>query len=306
MKSKNIIEITDFTQKELSHLLQRTLYFKKHEKKIFSFLKNKRVGLLFDSASLRTKLTFEIATHKLGGFPYFVDINAITHEDGIARESYEDIVDTLDKFVDVYVVRDYSQNILNVLKRKTSPPIINGFSITGHPSQALADLSTILYKKKTLETLQICTVCPSNGSGVMESFIYGVLMLGGNITMITPTGKFLGKNKNFFDVIKNLSGQLHITNKVDPTISTMDVLYVDEWWFHSPKFLQKKPPQKYRVDSTFLKNAKEDIMILHCLPAHHDREISHEVFNSPNSAVFEEAEFRVYSAMALLEYLSKG
>jgi len=303
---KNILEVTDLIKKELEQLIKRTLYFQKNKKKTFSILKGKKIGLLFDSASLRTKFSFEIASHNLGGFPYFVPLKTITNEnDGTEREIYEDIIDTLDRFVDCYVVRDYSRKVLSVLVRKDNPPLINGFSEVGHPSQALADISVIALKKRDLTKLNICAVCPSTGSGVIESFAYAILLLGGNITLITPTGKFKGKNKDFHQQTKKLKGKLTITKSPEEIVSKADVLYVDEWWENIPNFTRKKPPKKYQVTKEFLKKSKKDLIILHCLPAHHDREIAKDVFYSKKSIVFEEAEFRIYSAMALLEFLLK-
>lgn len=307
MQKRNIIEITDLSNKELLNLINRTLYFSKNIHKTFTTLKSKRIGLVFDSASLRTKVAFEIASHKLGAFPYYVQIDSVTHEldKTTPRECFEDIIDTLDRFVDAYVVRDYSQNILNVLKRKNNPPIINGFSLIGHPSQALADVSVLISKSKDIKKTNICCVLSSNGSGIIESFCYAVLLLGGNITFITPNGKLIPKNKDFFDNIKKMRGKLTITKEGQSTIKKADVLYVDEWWQNKPNFLDIKPPKEYRVNQEFLKGHKENLMILHCLPAHHNREISKDVFYSKNSIVFDEAEFRVYSAMALLEFLLK-
>jgi len=304
MKSKNILEVTDFSVDEFTKLIKRSLYFKKHWGKKYSILQGKRIGLLFDAASLRTKLSFEIATHTLGGFPYFVDIDSITHEKGVPRGSYEDIIESLDKFVDAYVIRDYSQNLITVLKRKTFPPIVNGFSVTGHPSQAIADVTVIIEQKGDLTKLNICGVCPATGSGVIESFVYAVLLLGGNITLITPTGRFKGKNSDFLTTVEGLQGTLTITDNPKKVIPSADVLYVDEWWYPGSEFLTKKPSKKYQVDSTFLKHSKENLIVLHCLPAHHEREISEEVIRSDKSIVFEEAQFRIYSAMALLEYVA--
>lgn len=306
MKKRNILEITDLSQKELLHLIGKTVYYSKNIHKNFNILKGKRIGLVFDSASLRTKVSFEIASHKLGAFPYYVQINTVTHEfDKTPRESFEDIVDSLDRFVDAYVVRDYSQNILNVLKRKNNPPVINGFSLTGHPSQALADISVLVSKGVNIKKANICAVLPSNGSGIIESFCYAVLMLQENITLITPNGKFEPKNKDFFANIKNMKGKLKITKEVHNTMKDCDVLYVDEFWTNKKNFIKDKIPKGYQVNSEFLKGHKKNLMIMHCLPAHHNREISEEVINSKNSIVFDEAEFRVYSAMALLEFLLK-
>lgn len=304
MIDRNILEITNFSKKELQEMITRALFFSKTKKRHFSILNGKRIGLLFDSNSLRTKLSFEIATHTLGGVPYYIDTKSVTHEvDGTPREVFEDIMETLDKFVDGYVIRDYSRKLVDVAIRKTFPPFLNGFSVVGHPSQSLADLSAIISKGKDIETCNICVVCPSSGSGVIESFIYGVLILGGSVTIITPNGRFKGKNKDFYDVVKQLNGRLKITDNGPDTMKKADVLYVDEWWDNSPDFIKKKPPKRFQVDKDFLKTSKPDLIILHCLPAHHNREISKEVFYSKRSIVFDEARFRIYSAMALLEYM---
>lgn len=308
MKHKNIQEITDFTPKELQKLIKETIKFKKSPLRKKRKLKNKRIGLMFDANSLRTKLSFETAAHYLGASTYFIDSKSVTHEkDGTKRETYEDITDTLDRMVDMYVVRDYSQELLEVLQRKNYPPIINGFCQIGHPSQALADLSVIKWKKKKLHKLTYVGICPSTGSGVMESFIYGVLLLGESITIITETGKFFGKNKDFNDQVTKLSnnfgGSLTVTAEIKDVIAKADILYVDEWWENNENFL-KKDIGALRVDSNLLKNTKKDLSILHCLPAHPGREITEDVMRSPQSLIFDEAEFRIYSAMALLAYLA--
>lgn len=301
--SNNILEITDFSQKELVSLIKEAVAYKKNIHRHKSALTGKRVCLLFDSSSLRTRLSFESAMHLLGGSTYFVDTDSVLHEkDGTPREIYEDIIDTLDRMVDAYVVRDYSQNMLEVLKRKQYPPIINGFCQIGHPSQALADISVTAWKKNTWK-LNYIGVCPPEGSGVMESFVYAVLLLGQNVTLITPTGSIIGKNYGFHKTVKMLSkygGKLTITTDIHNSMKTADVLYVDEWWENKKDFL-KRQIGKYQVNKAFLKNAKKNIVILHCLPAHPDREIAKDVMRMPQSIIFDQAEFRVYSAMALLK-----
>ncbi len=308
MLHKNILEITDFSQKELKQRIEEALAFKKNIHRKKHALNGKRVCLLFDSSSLRTRISFESATHLLGGDTYFITTQSVTHEnDGTKREVYEDIIESLDRMVDCYVVRDYSQELLHVLIRKDFPPFINGFCQVGHPSQALADLSVIAWKKGTTN-LHYVGVCSTAGSGVMESFVYAVLLLGGQITLITPTGTFVGKNKDFHKVTKELikkyKGKLSITKEIHPVMKEADILYVDEWWEPTKYYLQKKMGT-YKVDAAFLKHAKRSLSIMHALPAHHGREISKEVFYSPQSIIFDQAEFRVYSAMSLLCYLSE-
>ncbi len=307
MSSRNIVEITDFNQDELLSIIEKSLKFKKNNHRSPKALEGKKVGLLFDSNSLRTRISFESAAYLLGGDSYFVDIDTVTNEkDGTPRETYEDIIETLDRMVDCYVIRDYSQKILEVIRRKDDPPFINGFCQTGHPSQALADLAVIKWKKGTTKGLNYTAVCDTSGSGVIESFIYGVLMLGESITIITPTGKLIGKNKDFKKTITNLekqyNGKLNVTNEITSTIKNADVLYVDEWWEDDPDFLKKKIG-KYKVDDKFLAGSKKDLAILHCLPAHPEREITKEIMYGPRSIIFDQAEFRVYSAMSLLNFI---
>ena len=142
----------------------------------------------------------------------------------------------------------------------------------------------------------------------MESFVYGVLLLGQSVTLITETGKFNGKNADFFSQVEHLckkyGGTLRITQNPKEIIAQADVLYVDEWWENSPNYLDRELGE-YKVDKNFLKGAKKSLSILHCMPVHQGREISAEVMRSDQSLIFDEAEFRVYSAMALLAYLKK-
>ncbi|EKD75986.1 MAG: ornithine carbamoyltransferase [uncultured bacterium] len=309
MKSKNIIEVTDFSQSEWIRLIQQAIKYKKNSHRTPNLLKRKRIGLVFDSNSLRTRLSFETATHLLGGTSYFIDVHNITHEkDGTKRESYEDIIDTMDRMIDVYVLRDYSQEMFAVFKRKSYPPFINGFCQVGHPSQALADLSVITWKKKRYNNLNYVGVCPAAGSGVMESFVYALLLLGQSITLITETGKFIGKNKDFHLQVKRLcaahGGKFHSTKNIKEPVATADVLYVDEWWENTPNFLKRKIGV-FKVNQKFLQNAKKDVAIMHCMPAHPGREISLEVMRSKQSIIYDQAEFRMYSAMALLSYLQR-
>lgn len=309
MKAKNLIEVTNFSRKEWSHLIDETIKFKKKPHRKEKLLNHKRIGLVFDDNSLRTRLSFETAAHLLGGTTYFIDVYNVTHEkDGTKRETFEDIIDTMDKMVDVYVVRDYSQQIFNVFTKKSYPPFINGFCTVGHPSQALADLSVIKWEKGTNKNLSYVGVCPGTGSGVMESFVYGVLLLGQSITLITETGKFKGKNTDFYIQVMRLTkqhgGRLTLTKNPESIVAQADVLYVDEWWENKPDYLKRKIG-KYKVDEKFLKNSKKDLSILHCLPAHPGREIASDVMRSDQSLIFDQAEFRVYSAMALLSYLKK-
>jgi len=300
----NLVSIKDLSKEELLNLVERTIYFSSKNKS--NSLSDKRVALLFSESSLRTKVAFEIASQMLGGAVVSLSLPNVTKEfDNTPREDILDIVKSLERWVDVIVVRDYTGKSLKILLENSKLPIIDGFCIKDHPTQTIADLSLIKNKFEDIKNLKVCFVGPSKGSAIMESFAYGAVMLGIKLTFLIAAKEYNPKNKDFFEIINKLEekfcGKLEITDEKNVALNNAKVLYVDEWWENSQNFLKMKMG-KLKVDKEFLKEAPEDIKIMHYLPAHHEREISKEVLHSEKSIVFDQAEFRLYSAMASLEF----
>ncbi|OGF33392.1 hypothetical protein A2533_04705 [Candidatus Falkowbacteria bacterium RIFOXYD2_FULL_35_9] len=301
----NLLEIQSLNKTQLTALINRSIDFSKNKKQ--QLLKNKRLALLFSEVSLRTKMSFKIGMQLLGGIATTVSIPHLTKEfDGTNREDFLDILKSLEGWVDAFVIRDYTGKLLEMSLKHTNLPIIDGFCGLNHPTQTIADLAIIQKEFKKIKNLKICCVCPPFGSGVMESFAYGGIIMGADIYFLTPESKYSSKNKSFNKKIKALGkkwgGKLTITTDIKVALSDAKILYVDEWWKNTKNFLDIKLG-KLKVDNAFLQNALPNIKIMHYLPAHHDREITKEILHSKKSIAFEQAEFRLYSAMASLEYI---
>lgn len=301
----NLLNIHDLNKEILSKIVERAIVFSSKEH--FNTLKNKRITLLFSEVSLRTKISFEIAAQLLGGIAVSISIPDFTKEfDGTPREDFLDIIKSLEGWSDSFVIRDYTKKYLDLTLKVSKLPIIDGFCGLDHPTQTIADLAIIRKELGKIEGIEICCICPEFGSGIMESFAYGALLMGATINFLVPNGDYSPKNKSFFKIIQNItknsSGKLNITPDKKQALEKADILYVDEWWQNNPDFL-KINLGKLKVDKSFLENAPKNIRIMHYLPAHHEREITKEVLHSNKSIAFKQTEFRLCSAMASLEYI---
>tara|TARA_Y100000310_G_C20675761_1_gene812937 strand:+ start:145 stop:1071 length:927 start_codon:yes stop_codon:yes gene_type:complete len=302
---KNLLSISDIEQKTLSKIIDRVVLFS--SKGNFNTLKNKKIALLFSEVSLRTKISFEIATQLLGGIAVSISIPHLTKEfDGTPREDFLDILKSLEGWVDGFVVREYSGKYLEKTLKNSKLPVIDAFCGKNHPSQTIGDLSIIKKKFGELKGIKVCCICPPFGSGIMESFAYGCIIMGMDVRFLSPKGEYKPKNKDFLNKIKKLQekykGNFRILENKKDALRNAKILYVDEWWKNSPEFL-KIQMNGFKVDDKFLELVPDETKIMHYLPAHHDREISKEILHSNKSIAFEQAEFRLYSAMASLEFI---
>ena len=304
---KHILEITDLSREQLEDLIKETQRFAFTEKETNTLLKNKSVRLIFDSNSLRTKASFERATDLMGGHHYFHEIaDLVKEKDGTPREDVRDVIRSLDMLgTNVYVIRDYSRKFLETAVKTTNTPIINGFSITGHPSQIIADLA-IFKKNKEYMKFDYASIVPNWGSGDVESFTYGVLMLGENITLITPNANYNPINENFFqkvdELTKRYGGKFKVTASTD-VVKEVDVLYGDEWWKPGVDINDVPVPKEYQINSELIKNTKRFLSVSHYQQAHRGREITNEVMERHKFTIEPQTQMRLFSAMSLLDYV---
>ena len=302
---KNLLSISDIEKTTLSKIIDRAILFS--SKETFNKLKNKKIALLFSEVSLRTKISFEIAIQLLGGIAVSVSIPHLTKEfDGTPREDFLDILKSLEGWVDGFVIREYGGKYLEKTLKTSKLPVIDAFCGKNHPSQTIADLAIIKKKFGELKGIKICCICPPFGSGIMESFAYGGIIMGMDVRFLTPKGEYKPKNQDFINKItklqKKYKGNFRILENKKDALRNAKILYVDEWWKNSPEFL-KIQMNGFKVDDNFLELVSKETKIMHYLPAHHEREISKEILHSNKSIAFEQAEFRLYSAMASLEYI---
>jgi ornithine carbamoyltransferase len=302
IRTKNLFSIKNIDFLNLNLLVNRTLYYSLNKPE--EILKGKRVALVFSETSLRTKIAFELAAKILGAVTSYVEIPKVMKEvDGTPREDYVDVIKCLNRWFDAIVIRDYSKLYFESAKKFANLPIIDCFCGNDHPTQTIADLAII---KKYKEKATVCCICPNTGSAIMESFVYGAVIMGIKVRMLVPNREYKSKNKDFFQSIrileKTYGGTLKITNNKKDATRKADFLYVDEWWENSPDFL-KRNIGDYQCNKQLLDLSPQQIRVMHYLPAHHDREITKEVLHSKSSIAFEQAEFRLYSALASLEYI---
>ena len=299
---RDFTKLLDINKDEGSYLLGRTAFLKKMRVsgKEHKPLKNKNLAMIFEKASTRTRVSFEVGIRDLGGHPIYMSAS----ETQIGRgEPIKDTARVLSRYADAVMIRTYSQNNVDELARWASVPVINGLSDLYHPCQILADLFTILETKGTIANAKIAYV--GDGNNVANSWIEAAILFGLNLSVATPKGykpdqallKKAKKANSFF-----------ITNDPIEAVKEADVINTDVWASmgqESEKEERKKAFEGYRVDKKLLKHAKKNVIVLHCLPAYRNEEIAEDVFEKFSKVIFTQAENRLHAQKALLEWLIK-
>ena len=299
LKTKDLLTLAELTPKEFSGLIDYSIKLKKDlkNKKNHIELKNKTLTMIFQKPSTRTRVSFETGMYQLGGHA----INLSSNDMQLSRgESVEDTAKTLSRYSDCIMARVYDHNLLEVLSKHASIPIINGLSDSFHPCQILADFMTIKEKKKKFKGLKIAWI--GDGNNVCNSMIYGAALSGASMSIATPKGFTPEKT-----VVKESENLTEITLTTDPTIAAKnaDVVVTDTYSsIHNddPKRIQEFLP-KFQVNPKLMKFAKKNAIFLHCLPAKREQEVTSSVIDGPQSVVWDEAENRLHTQKALLASL---
>ncbi|MGC8976507.1 MAG: ornithine carbamoyltransferase [Candidatus Ratteibacteria bacterium] len=297
---RDFLKIKDLKAEEIYRIFDITKNFKKlrKEKKITENLKNLTIGLLFFKPSTRTRISFEVAIHELGGYSIYLDAEKTQISRG---ESLKDTARVISRYIDGIIIRTYSQDEIEKFAEYAEIPVINALTDLYHPVQILCDLFTIYEKKKTFENLKITYI--GDGNNVCNSLIEGCDLLGIEIRVSCPD-EYRPDEK----VIKNLKNKNILKISSDPYafIEDADVIYTDTWVSmgdEQEKEKRIKIFQKYQVNKKLLKKAKKDFMFMHCLPAHRGHEVTGEVIDGPNSIVIDQAENRLHCQKGLLSFI---
>ena len=297
LSKKNFLSSLDMSNEETNHILDIA---KKIKNKDFDYhLKNKVLGLIFDKASTRTRVSFQVAMSKLGGTS--IDLNPNTSQIG-RGEPIKDTARVLSRYCDVLAIRTFKQKDLEEYAKWSTKPVINALTDQEHPCQALADFLTIKEEFNDFENVVLTFI--GDGNDVANSLILCGALLGIEVRIACPKGyepnpsivkRALGicKKKNF----------LKINN--DPLIAARgaNVLYTDVWSSmgeENQKENKDKDFNGFTIDKNLIKVARNEAIILHCLPAYRTKEITDEVIDSRNSRIFEQAENRMHVQQALL------
>ena len=302
LKGKNFLSVDDLSQEELGEVLKTSEEAKRKYKsgEAWQPLMGKSLALVFQKPSNRTRMSFEIGMWQLGGKAIYVSPQEI--ELG-KRESIADVARVLSRYVDGIVARTYAHADIEGLGSYASVPVINGLSDYEHPCQCLGDLLTVLEKKGKLEGLKLAYL--GDGNNVAHSLIFGAAKTGLNISLATPPGyepspEIVKKAK---DEAAKTGSSIQLTQDPMEAASGADVLYTDVWASMGQEeehAHRVKVMQPYQLNGKLLSKAKNNVSVMHCLPAHRGEEITEEVIEGPHSVVFDQAENRLHAQKALL------
>ena len=307
LKGKNFINLEDFTKDELLGLLDFAAKLKKKtkRKKNLDILKNKNLVMYFSKPSLRTRLSFEIGMKKLGG-----ETSVIKQDEIILgkRESIEDTARVISKYADGVTIRTFAHNDVELFAKYSSIPVVNALTDLSHPCQIMADLLTLKETFNTLKGLKIAYV--GDGNNVVNSLMTACSILGIDISVATPLG--YEPDKNVSDIAKKIAQKSgsHIEILQDPIEAAKGVnaFYTDVWTSMGQEAEYEKRKEifkNYQINEELMKHTNKNAIILHCLPAHKGEEITKDVFEKYQKAIFDEAENRMYAQMAILATIMK-
>ena len=299
---KHLLTLADLAKDEFEAFFKRAIELKAKQKKGTAgpVLTGKGLGLLFDKPSTRTRVSFEAAMIQLGGTPLFIS----SKDTQMSRaEPIKDTARVLSRYLDALAIRTFSQAVIREFAESSSIPVINALTDAYHPCQVLSDLMTVLEHKGSLENLKIAWV--GDGNNMAQSWINAAGVLGFELHLACP--------ENYFPDSQILSAaaqkpNARITLNADPiaAVKDADVVNTDVWASMGQEAEQqarKKIFTSFQVNAALLENAAKDVIILHCLPAHREEEITEEVLEGPRSVVWDQSENKLHMHKAILDIL---
>ena len=299
---KHLLKLKDLTSDEIFGILNladQLKYERKNNVK-HPYLEGKKLGMIFQKSSTRTRVSFEAGMYELGGYALFLSDRDLQIGRG---EPIKDTIRVLSRYLDGIMIRTFAQKDVEDLAKYGSIPIINGLTDYCHPCQVLADLMTIREYKGSFKGLKMCFV--GDGNNMANSLIVGCIKTGMEIAIACPDDY-----RPDADLIcwAKENGKITVTSDVKAAAEGADVLYTDVWASmgqEGEKAAREKIFRGYCIDDTLMKLAEKDAMVLHCLPAHRGEEITEEVFEAHADEIFDEAENRLHAQKAVLCKLLK-
>lgn len=303
---KDLVSIKDLSIVDIKEIFTLTDKLKKNKAKFSKVLAGKTVALIFQKPSNRTRVSFEVGMFQLGGNSLYLAPNEINL--GV-RESIADVAKTLSRYIDGIILRTFEHKNCLEMAKCASVPVINGLSDFSHPCQALADLYTVKEKLKSLKGVTLAYV--GDGNNVCNSLLFICAKLGVNMNVGCPKGyepdsAVLNDSKGIGDVT---GAGIKLFNDPISAVKSADVIYTDVWASMGQEDEAKKRKEAFKdfqVNKDLVQVAKENALIMHCLPAHRGEEITGEVLDSKNSVVFDQAENRMHVQKAILIKLLKN
>jgi ornithine carbamoyltransferase len=295
---RDFTSIRNLTGEEIEFLLEKALEMKRAGKSYEKSLTGCTLGLLFEKASTRTRVSFESAMYRLGGQTLFLS----SRDTQLSRgEPVKDTARVLARYLDGLAIRTYSQGLVEEMAEWADIPVINALSDKYHPCQVLSDLMTVKEKKGKLDGLRIAWV--GDGNNMANSWINAARTLGFQLALACPSG--YGPDG---DVLSGAGENIRVTADPREAVSGADVINTDVWASMGQEGQQEERVRifkDFQVNEGLVKLGSPGAIVMHCLPAHRGEEITDEVLEGPQSVVFDQAENKMHLHQAMLEWLMK-
>ena len=301
MKARHFLQFKDFTREEFEHLFVRTRWIKNEFKSYRQYwpLIDRTLVMIFEKQSTRTRLSFEAGMHQLGGAAIFLS----TRDSQLGRgEPVEDAAQVISRMCDIVMIRTFEQEIVERFAGHSRVPVINGLTNEYHPCQILGDIYTYIEHRGSITGRTVAWIGDSNN--VCNTWLQAAEVFDFNVHVSTPPGYEIEPERagvhgthfeEFADPMKAAKGAHLVTTDVWTSMG-----------FEAENAARKRDFEDWQVDPEMMKAARKDALFMHCLPAHRGEEVAAKVIDGKQSVVWDEAENRLHTQKALIEFLLLG
>lgn len=295
---KHLLKLLDLSTEEITDILNLADQLKYEQKHGIphNILKGQTLGMIFQKSSTRTRVSFETGMYQLGGQALFLSSRDLQIGRG---EPVQDTARVLSRYLSGIMIRTFAQKEVEDLAEYGSIPIINGLTDYCHPCQVLADLQTVREHKNKLDGLKFCYI--GDGNNMANSLTVGALKVGMSVSLGCPEGYF--PDQTIIDFAKQYPGKFQIISNPVEAAADADVVYTDVWASMGQEGEAAKRREVfkgYQINDAVMASAKTDAMVMHCLPAHREEEITAKVFEQHADEIFDEAENRLHAQKAVM------
>ena len=296
--TRHFLALNQYSKEELDELLALTAELKKHQKKGVAHrrLDGKTVALIFEKASTRTRVSFEVGVFQLGAHPLFISSGTSQMGRG---EPIKDTARVMARYCDGVMIRTYGQEIVEEFAKYSSVPVINGLTDLFHPCQIMADIFTVIEHRGGYKGLKFAWV--GDGNNMANTWIEAAAIFGFDLALACPKG--YEPDAKVLAWAQARSSRITLTHDPKEAVRGADVLNTDVWASMGQESEQKEREKAfagYQLNEELLDEAQGNCIVLHCLPAHRGEEITDEIIEGPHSAVWDEAENRLHAQKSLL------
>jgi ornithine carbamoyltransferase len=304
MKKRDLLSLNDLSREEIEKIFSLSQRLKRAQKngRAHRLLAGKTLALVFEKPSLRTRVSFETGIFQLGGNAVFLGPGEI--QLGV-RESAADSARNLSRWVDLIVMRTFSQHTLEEMAAHATIPVINGLTDMFHPCQVLADCLTLLEHKGALKGLKVAFL--GDGNNMVHTWMQAAQKFSFSFVVACPKG--YEPDAEIARAAKEKGGRVSVTHEIEEAVRDADVVYTDVWTSmgQEREFEKRRRAfQGYQLNRAVVAKAKRDAVVMHCLPAHRGEEITDDVLDGPQSVVLDQAENRLHVQKAIMVWALKG